>query len=116
MTEALLSTARFWLAFAYSPGPFWTAVMQATPTTSLVFLYRQYLIYFCTGWLGFNSFVLFFTQTVGALSANFSESIFFNAILFWLTGLPIFMAGLLFWAMLGRTVCTPNFVRGMKLR
>lgn len=163
MTEAFLSTALFWLAFAYSPGPFWTAVMQAAPTTHLGLLYRHYIFYVCTGWLAFNAFAIIFTQTVGAfsphftawmhivgllvifwiaykilytqtstaqtdfvfnwkqmsmvtwsnpkcyllipigaLSANFGESIPFNAILFWLTGLPIFMVGLLFWAMLGR--------------
>ncbi len=163
MLEAFLSTALFWLAFAYSPGPFWTAVMQAAPSHSLVFLYRHYIIYFCTGWFVFGIFAALFTQTVGGfsphftawlhvfgllvivwmarkvlrtqistacvkfdfdwklmsmvtwsnpkcyllipvgvLSANFSDSIFLNAFLFWLTGMPIFLLSLLFWAMLGR--------------
>ena len=163
MLEAFLSTVLFWLAFAYSPGPFWTAVMQTAPTTSLGFLYRHYIIYFCTGWFVFGIVSSLFTQTVGdfsphftawlhvigllviawmarkvlrsqtsansgkfdfnwklmsmvtwsnpkcyllipvgALSANFSDSIFLNAFLFWLTGMPIFLLGLLFWAMLGR--------------
>lgn len=137
--------------------------MQAAPTTSLRFLYREYTFYCCTGWLGFNAFALIVTQTVGgfsphftawmhvigvfvifwiaykvlktqistarttfvfnwklmtvvtwsnpkcyllipigALSANFSESIFINAGLYWLTGVPIFVTGLLFWATIGR--------------
>ncbi len=137
--------------------------MQAAPTTSLGFLYRHYILYCCVGWLSFNTFAVFFTQTIGAfsphftawlhivglfvifwiaykivrtqtstaqsefvfnwkqmsmvtwsnpkcyllipigaLSANFSDSTFFNAFLFWLTGVPIFMISLFFWAMLGR--------------
>ena len=51
MTENILATLLFWAAFAYSPGPFWAAIMQYAATHSFKKIYKNYIVYFCSGWL-----------------------------------------------------------------
>ena len=90
MTESFLAVTTFWLMFAVTPGPFWTAVMRTASDFSVSHIYKQYHLYYLTGWLTIN-------VSVGVIVYLFGQ--FSPALMAWMHIVGIAVLAWLSWKM-----------------
>jgi hypothetical protein len=67
----LLATILFWSGFAFSAGPFWTAIMAAATTNTFRQLYTDYMLYLIFGWLPLIAFIAAIVSWFGVLGGYF---------------------------------------------
>ena len=77
MFEALLSTTLFWSTFAFSAGPFWTAIMEEAKHQPFLTIYRHYSIYFILGWLPLIATIGLITHTIGQINQQVLTALYF---------------------------------------
>ncbi len=64
------ATVFFWIAFAFSAGPFWTALMASATTTSFKTIYANYFLYLIFGWLPLIAFIATIVAQIGSLGVQ----------------------------------------------
>ena len=86
MQQNIVPAITFWVAVAFSIGPFWIATMEAARTTSFRYLYRNYVFYLFVGWLPLNFLIGMIVGTVGAIHESVAIAMYFigAAVIFWM--------------------------------
>ena len=77
MYESLIASCIFWAAFAFSAGPFWTAIMEEARHNDFASIYKNYIWYLLIGWLPLIATIGVLVGTLGGIHSSVIDALYF---------------------------------------